>query len=145
MTVGDGDAFLEPGETARLAVPAINNGDGKATAVSVGVVSSDPLATITPATQSYGTVAAGATKTLPFTLKLAASYPRGKPVSLTVDGVLHRRCIADVDNGEHPGEPALGDRDDLRLRRARRSRSRTTTRPVRPWRSRCPASAMPRT
>jgi subtilisin-like proprotein convertase family protein len=50
--------------------------------VSVHVVSSDPLATITPATQSYGTVAAGATKTMPFTLKLAASYPRGKPVSL---------------------------------------------------------------
>jgi subtilisin-like proprotein convertase family protein len=84
VTAGDADAFLEPGETASLGVPANSIGDGRATGVSVQVVSSDPLATITPASKSYGNIAAGATRTMPFTLKLASTYPRGKRVSLAI-------------------------------------------------------------
>ena len=40
-TTGDGDAFLEPGETATVAVPVTNRGDGTATGVSVQVTSAD--------------------------------------------------------------------------------------------------------
>ena len=52
---GDGDAFLEPGETATVALPVTNVGDGTATGVSVtGDEHGDPQAQLTPRTQSYG-------------------------------------------------------------------------------------------
>ena len=41
---GDGDAYLEPGETATLALPVTNVGDGTATGISVTATSDDPLA-----------------------------------------------------------------------------------------------------
>ena len=44
----------------------------------------DPQATLTPRVQSYGTIAAGATKSRNFTLTLPSSYPRGKPLALDV-------------------------------------------------------------
>ncbi|BCY13966.1 hypothetical protein L3i22_090540 [Actinoplanes sp. L3-i22] len=81
---GDGDAYLEPGENATVALPAINIGDGTATGVSVVVDADDARATVTPHAASYGNLAAGATKSKNFTLKLAAGYPLGKPVRLTV-------------------------------------------------------------
>jgi subtilisin family serine protease/subtilisin-like proprotein convertase family protein len=81
---GDGDAFLEPGESATVALPATNAGDGTATGVSVTVTSSDPQVTITPRNQSYGNLAAGATRSRNFRLTLAAGYPLGKRVSLAV-------------------------------------------------------------
>jgi subtilisin-like proprotein convertase family protein len=89
---GDGDAFLEPGESATAALPAVNQGDGTATGVSVRVTSADPLVTVTPRTRSYGSIQAGASKSKDFTVALAASYPLGKPVQLatqvTFAGVL---------------------------------------------------------
>lgn len=83
-TTGDGDAYLEPGENAIVALPAVNLGDGTATGVSVVVDSDDSRATVVPRAASYGTIAAGATKSKNFTLKLAADYPVGKPVKLSV-------------------------------------------------------------
>ena len=80
---GDGDAFLEPGETATASLPAVNQGDGTATGVSVRLISTDPLVTVTPPSRAYGSIAAGASKSKPFTLKVAASYPLGKPLALT--------------------------------------------------------------
>jgi subtilisin-like proprotein convertase family protein len=84
VTSGDGDAFLEPGETASMSLPVTNIGDGQATGVSVRVISNDPLVTVSPTAQSYGNVAAGASKTKAFRLALASSYPRGKRASLAV-------------------------------------------------------------
>jgi subtilisin-like proprotein convertase family protein len=80
---GDGDPYLEPGESATVDVPAVNQGDGTATGVSVRLVSSDPQVTVTPRTRSYGSIAAGASKSKPFTIALPASYPLGKRVHLT--------------------------------------------------------------
>jgi subtilisin-like proprotein convertase family protein len=81
---GDGDAYLEPGENATVTLPAENAGDGTATGVSVVVESDDPRAVVTPRSRSYGNIAAGATKTRDYTLKLAADYPLGRPVVLRV-------------------------------------------------------------
>ncbi|MBB3095496.1 subtilisin-like proprotein convertase family protein [Actinoplanes campanulatus] len=91
-TTGDGDAHLEPGEKATVTVPAVNSGDGTATGVSVVVSTSDPGVTVTPRSRSYGTIAAGASKTRDYTVTLAADYPLGRPVTLqtrvTFAGVL---------------------------------------------------------
>ncbi|GIE88711.1 S8 family serine peptidase [Actinoplanes regularis] len=81
---GDGDAYLEPGENASVALPAVNEGDGTATGVSVVVNSDDARATVTPHASSYGNIAAGVSKSKNFTLKLAAGYPLGRPVTLAV-------------------------------------------------------------
>ena len=45
---GDGDAFLEPGESATLRLPVKNVGDGTATGVSVTVTTGDARAVVTP-------------------------------------------------------------------------------------------------
>ncbi len=91
-TTGDGDAYLEPGEKATLTLPAQNIGDGTATGVSAVLSSTDPLVTVTPASSSYGNIAAGASKTKNFTVALKAGYPNGRPVRLaakvTFAGVL---------------------------------------------------------
>ncbi|WP_433832617.1 S8 family serine peptidase [Actinoplanes sp. CA-015351] len=83
-TAGDGDAYLEPGETATVTLPAENIGDGTATGVNVVVDSDDPKATVTPRSRSYGNIAAGASKTRDYTLKLAVDYPLGRPVTLRI-------------------------------------------------------------
>lgn len=81
---GDGDAFFEPGERATVAIPATNAGDGAATGVSVTASDADPQTTIAPRSRSYGTIAAGATRSRDFTVDLARDYPVGKRVSLAV-------------------------------------------------------------
>ena len=78
---GDGDAYLEPGESGVLTVPVTNVGDGRATSVSARLTVDDPMVTITPASRGYGPIAPGATKSRTFTITLAADYPVGKPVS----------------------------------------------------------------
>ncbi|MEV6303444.1 S8 family serine peptidase [Actinoplanes sp. NPDC051861] len=91
-TTGDGDVYLEPGEQATVALPAENIGDGTATGVNVVVETDDSRATVTPRAASYGNIAAGASKSRNYTLKLAADYPLGRPVTLktkvTFAGVL---------------------------------------------------------
>jgi subtilisin-like proprotein convertase family protein len=80
---GDGDAYLEPGERATVALPLTNSGDGPGEA-NVTARVDDPRATLTPRVQSYGTIAAGATTSRNFTLTLSSSYPRGRPLALDV-------------------------------------------------------------
>ena len=115
-TTGDGDAFLEPGETATVALPVTNEGDGTATGVSVRATTGDPQATLTPRTRSYGDIAAAATETREFTLALRSDYPLGKPVSLSVRvafaGVLSPTTSSEI---IRTGQPAT-DGDDVRLR-----------------------------
>jgi subtilisin-like proprotein convertase family protein len=84
VTTGDGDAFLEPGESATVAVPAISRGDATATGINVTVTDDDASTTITPRSQSYGNLAVGATRTRNFRLDLAEDYQNGKPVALAV-------------------------------------------------------------
>ncbi|GAA4608390.1 S8 family serine peptidase [Actinoplanes octamycinicus] len=83
-TTGDGDGYLEPGEQGTLALPAVNVGDGTATGVNQVVDPDDARATVTPHAASYGNLAAGATKSKNFKIKLAADYPLGRPVTLRV-------------------------------------------------------------
>jgi uncharacterized repeat protein (TIGR01451 family) len=84
-TTTDGDTFVEPGETATFTLPVTNRGDGTATGVSVQVTTTAPGVTVRPASRSYGTIAAGATKTVgSFTLSVPASWPLGTPVPLQV-------------------------------------------------------------
>jgi subtilisin-like proprotein convertase family protein len=81
---GDGDDFLEPGETANLALPVTNEGDGTATGISVTVSAGDAQVTIAARARSYGDLAPAATSSRDFQLTLAPDYPRGKPGSLAV-------------------------------------------------------------
>ncbi len=83
-TTGNGNAFLEPGESGALSVPAVNSGDGTAQGVSVRVRSTDPLVTITPGARAYGTIPAGGTVSRGFTIAVASTYPVGKPLALDV-------------------------------------------------------------
>ena len=57
---GDGDAYLEAGETGTLHMPVTNAGDGTATGISVTVTTGDPLVTVTPRSRAYGDLRAGA-------------------------------------------------------------------------------------
>jgi subtilisin-like proprotein convertase family protein len=82
VTAGDGDQYLEPGETASIALPVTNVGDGTATGVSVRA--SSPDAPITPRNQSYGDLAAGTTRTRTFSVTLPDDYVLGKPIALNV-------------------------------------------------------------
>ena len=52
---GDGDVYLEPGESAALSIPVTNVGDGTATGISVTVTSDDPLAVLTPRNRNTAT------------------------------------------------------------------------------------------
>ncbi|HEY7010036.1 MAG TPA: S8 family serine peptidase, partial [Jatrophihabitantaceae bacterium] len=82
---GDGDAYLEPGESADVTIPVINRGDATATQVSVQLSTTSPGVTITPTNRRYGNVAVGATKTgTPFRLTLPASWETGEPVALDI-------------------------------------------------------------
>jgi subtilisin-like proprotein convertase family protein len=83
-TTGDGDPFFEPGEHATMTLPVTNVGDGRAGGVSVVVGTTDPGVSVSPPSRSYGTVAVGETRSRDFTVKLAASYPLGKPVTVAV-------------------------------------------------------------
>jgi subtilisin-like proprotein convertase family protein len=80
---GDGDPFLEAGETGNLTVPVTNEGDAAAAQVTLQVTSSTPGVTVTPARKNYGRIPVGATTTAtPFTLTLAPSFATGTPVAL---------------------------------------------------------------
>ena len=83
---GDGDAFLEPGESGDLNVPVTDTGDGIARNVSVQVLSATAGATVTPATRNYGSIGVDQTRTstAPFKIRLAADYPIGQPVQLRI-------------------------------------------------------------
>jgi subtilisin-like proprotein convertase family protein len=82
-TTGDHDAFLEPGESASVAVPVTNIGDAAAAATRVQLTTTTPGVTISPNVRNYGRIPVGATAmSAPFTLTLAANYDAGAPVSL---------------------------------------------------------------
>jgi subtilisin-like proprotein convertase family protein len=75
---GDGDAYLEPGETGTLDLPVTNEGDGRALGVRADVAANDPRATVAPGSRSYGNVRAAETRVRQFEIALAPDYPLGK-------------------------------------------------------------------
>lgn len=107
---GDGDIYLEPGETANLGVPVANVGDGTATGINVTVTTNDPTVTVAPRARSYGNLAAGATRSRDFRLTLPADYPRGKRFEVAVRVTFAGRLSPTT--ASYPlstGEPSLDD------------------------------------
>lgn len=71
---GDGDSRLEPGETADLFLDVSNDGGADLSAVSVSADQVDPeLTVISGGPQALGTLASGATMTLPLPFRVRAS------------------------------------------------------------------------
>lgn len=80
----DGDAFVEPGETAQITVPVTNQGDGPATGTSVQVTTTSAGVTVRPGSRSYGRIAVGETKTGTFAITVPAGWGLGVPIELRV-------------------------------------------------------------
>ena len=117
VTSTDGDAFLEPGETATLRLPVTNTGDGTATGISAVVTSPDADVTITPRTRSYGDLPPGATVSRDFTVTLAASHQLGKGVSIVARDHVRRRAVADAGHVQGRRRPARDDPGEVLLHR----------------------------
>jgi subtilisin-like proprotein convertase family protein len=84
VTSSDGDAFLEPGETAAVALTVRNEGDRTATGVTVTVEAAEPGVTVSPQSRPYPDIAADATATQNLEVTLPADHPLGKPLVLRV-------------------------------------------------------------
>lgn len=82
---GDGDAALEPDETAYVSLGLTNLGFGAATNVSGVVATAHPQATLLNNASGYATIAPGATvhNTVPFRVQLSPSFACGDPLLLT--------------------------------------------------------------
>ena len=95
----DGDAYLEPGESGRLTIALINNGDVGATNISATLTSSTPGVTVVT-TQSvpYPDLAPGASApgSLPFQFTVSSTVPCGTTLNFTVTG-----------SYAEPGSPAV--------------------------------------
>jgi subtilisin-like proprotein convertase family protein len=81
---GDGDEFLEAGESADVAVPVTNQGDATATGVNVQVTTAAPGVTVRPTVRRYGRVPVGVTASRTYRLTLPADWEVGAPVELRV-------------------------------------------------------------
>jgi subtilisin-like proprotein convertase family protein len=86
LATTDGDRFVEPGETAQVAVPVDNVGGAAAFRVSVRLATGTPGVTVLPpAIRGYGTIPAGGTGTSPqpFRIRVGPDCPCGQPIALT--------------------------------------------------------------
>ncbi len=84
---GDGDAFIEPGESARLVVQLTNIGGATALDVSATLTTSTPGVTITSGTSSYpdiGSNGQSAVGNTPFTFTLDESADCGLRIEFTL-------------------------------------------------------------
>ncbi|HEU0101318.1 MAG TPA: S8 family serine peptidase [Mycobacteriales bacterium] len=79
----DGDLFLEPGESGAVSVPVTNTGDAPATGVSVSLTTALEGVTVTPSTQPYADVPAGAVESGAFTVTVAPTVRLGTTVPLS--------------------------------------------------------------
>lgn len=79
----DGDAYLEPGERGVVVVRVTNQGDARAKDVQVRLQTSTSGVTVTPATQPYGDIVAGASGTRSFTVAVPRSQVLGSKVRLS--------------------------------------------------------------
>ena len=85
---GDGDAAIEPGESAEVTVGLVNIGGATALNVSGTISTSTPGVTVTGATSPYPNIGSNgqeATNTQPFTFALAADAVCGVAPTFTID------------------------------------------------------------
>ena len=87
-TSGNGNSIVEAGEVVDLRVPVRNNGGSSATGVNGTLATSDPLVGVTAASNTYGTVAAGAiangSSWFRFSTPYSAADQREIPFTLTL-------------------------------------------------------------
>ena len=83
VSTSDGDAILEPGESAQLTVPVTNSGDFLATGVSVTLTPSVAGASVTPRSRTIGKVPVGQSRSATFTLTIPPTWELGRPVELS--------------------------------------------------------------
>ena len=141
---GDGDAFLEPGETGSVAIPVTNRGDGEHERGERAGATDDPRATITAAHPELRRRSrAGRRSRGPSRSSWREGYPLGRPVRL--DGARHvrRHPVADQDDAHGPDRAAGDDPAGVLVHRPGAWRSRTTTTPASRCRSRSRTSATP--
>jgi subtilisin-like proprotein convertase family protein len=74
--------YLDPGETATVELPVTNLGDTTSLSTSAVVTSPTPGVTVTPRSQSYGTIEKGAVATRTFTVTVPATHEVGAPLQL---------------------------------------------------------------
>ncbi|GAA1975975.1 S8 family serine peptidase [Amycolatopsis minnesotensis] len=82
VTSSNGGAYLRPGDTAKVALPVVNDGDGAAVSTNVVLTSTTPGVTIAPRAKSYGTISPHQTGVNDFTVTVPASQPLGSTVVL---------------------------------------------------------------
>lgn len=84
---GDGDRFVEPGETARVNVILFNSGNMPATGLKVKLTATTPGVTVLADESDYFQIAAGkaGVNLSPFRIKLADSVGCGARVNLTAN------------------------------------------------------------
>lgn len=75
-----GGEYLSPGESATVALPVTNKGDGTAASVSAVLTTSTPGVTVTPRSRSYGDIPRGETVVREFTVAVPATHEVGVPV-----------------------------------------------------------------
>ena len=125
---GDGDAYLEPGETAHAAAAGDQRRRRHRDRRQRHGHDRRPQAMVTPRRAAYGDMAAGATRRAGLPARARAGYPLGKRVRLAVRvtfaGVLSP-TTRDVDGADRP---AGGDAVKRSPTPGRRWRSRTRAR-----------------
>jgi subtilisin-like proprotein convertase family protein len=84
IVTGDGDQYLEPGETGSVKVTVSNTGDVDADNVTITVSTDDAGVTIKEPTKTVSSIAVGESRSKAFKVALADDYPIGKPVHLEV-------------------------------------------------------------
>ncbi|HKX27725.1 MAG TPA: proprotein convertase P-domain-containing protein [Blastocatellia bacterium] len=83
---GDGDTFIEPGESGRISIPVVNIGGATALGVRVTVTTATPGVTITSGSSNYPNIGSNgqtATNLTPLTFALANNAACGLPVVFT--------------------------------------------------------------
>ena len=141
---GDGDAYLEPGETGTLTLPVTNEGDGTAGGVSVTASTPDPQVTITPRARSYGDIPARRDPHARLHDHAGARRIRSASASRSTCGSRSRACCRRPRPRWWSGPASPARTRPRSPTPATRSRSPTTAPPERRSRSRSRASATPR-
>lgn len=84
-SAGNGDGFVDPGESIALTVPVAKiDGGGPSTAITGTLTSLTPTATVTTAVAAYPNLGPNdtANNTSPYVITLAPSHPCGAPVDM---------------------------------------------------------------
>lgn len=84
---GNGNGVVNPGETIELSVQLKNFGSQAASSVSATLTTSDPYATISDASKSFGNIAAGASawSSGSYVLAVSTACPHGRKIRLGLD------------------------------------------------------------